>query len=338
MKPARLILSAAALTLFASTALVVASAGSARANDSSASLETGGLRMVYNAEIEMKEEDLFLSKSRVRVRYVFANRSNHDVETLVAFPLPRIETGEGGNYIIDSADPINFIDFRVTAGGQPVVPQVEAKATAVGVDITPILAKWNLPVTTILPPDPAVRDLFWERMRTLPEEALADLERRGAITRSRDATGKTTDVNANWTASITFYWYQRFPSGQTIEITHEYRPVPRSFFTTVEELTNPEMTKRYCPDAGFVAKAKEMATRGTLSGVELRYIVQTANNWWGPIGRFSLSVDKEDPKYVLSTCLQGLARSGPTVFSVSKPNWSPDADLGMLLLETVTGN
>ena len=68
----------------------------------------------------------------------------------MAFPLPDIETGEGGNYIIDAADPINFIGFEVTVDGKTVTPSVQARASSLGVDITALLLKHHLPLTTIM--------------------------------------------------------------------------------------------------------------------------------------------------------------------------------------------
>lgn len=307
----------------------------AGANDSSARLDTGGLSFVYDARIRMASEDLFLSRSRVEVRYVFENRTDRDVETLVAFPLPKIETGEGGNYTIDSDDPINFIDFRILVDGRPVEPKVEARAQAMGVDVTELLGRLGLPLTTVLPRDDAARARFWDRLRTLPEEGLAELERRGAIARSRDDTGKTTDVNPIWTASITFYWFQVFPAGRSIEIVHRYRPVPRDFITGMDEIAGPEAKKRWCTDESFLSTARRMAAQGQLIGVDLRYVVRTAANWWGPIGRFTLTVDKESADVFLSTCLTGLQKVGPTTFRFEKTDHMPSDDLDLLFLKSV---
>jgi hypothetical protein len=65
----------------------------AGANDSSASLDTGGIVFKYNSAITIQDEELFLSQDAVRVRYKFLNTSAADITTLVAFPLPEIETG-----------------------------------------------------------------------------------------------------------------------------------------------------------------------------------------------------------------------------------------------------
>ncbi len=320
-------------SLILSSLVLLAPCG-AMANDSSASLQTGGLDLVYNDKIVMKQEDLFLSKSEVRVRYLFENKTPQDVETLVAFPLPDIETGEGGNYVIQASDPINFINFEVSVDGNKVIPSVQARATSLGVDITALLLKHHLPLTTIMPNDDA-QTKFYDELGRLPAEALSELERYGAITRTDGGAGKPADVNPQWTTDITFYWLQKFPAGKTIEVTHKYRPVPRVFFTSSDEIAGAEMRKRYCPDNSFLKAAKAEEQTGALQGVELRYIIKTARNWSGPIGRFTLTISKEDPKSLVSTCFAGLKKSGPTSFAVTKENYSPDDDLGLLLLDVV---
>jgi len=304
------------------------------ANDSSASLQTGGLELIYNDKIEMQQESLFLSKSAVRVRYLFHNKSAQDVETLVAFPLAGIETGEAGNYGIHASDPVNFIDFEVTVEGKKVTPSVQAKATSLGLDITPVLLKYHLPLTTIMPNDEA-QAKFYENLNRLPSDALAELERIGAITLSDNGAGQPPDVNPQWTANITFYWSQKFPAGKTIEVTHKYQPVPRIFLTSSEELAKTDIRKDYCPDRAFLAAAKAAEKKSTLQGTELRYIIQTARNWSGPIGRFTLTIDKENSDSLISTCFTGLEKKSPTTFTATKENFRPDKDLGVLLLDAV---
>jgi hypothetical protein len=320
-------------SLILSSFVLLAPCG-AMANDSSASLQTGGIDLVYNDKIAMKQEDLFLSKNEVRVRYLFENKTAQDVETLVAFPLPDIETGEGGNYVIQAADPINFINFEVAVDGKTVTPSVQARATSLGVDITALLLKHHLPLTTIMANDDA-QTKFYDDLGRLPAEALSELERYGAITRADGGPGKPPDVNPQWTTDITFYWLQKFPAGKTIEVTHKYRPVPRVFFTSSEEMATAEMRKRYCPDNSFLNAAEAAQKTGALQGVELRYIVKTARNWSGPIGQFALTIDKEDPKSLLSTCFDGLKKTGPTSFAATKKDYSPDDDLGVVLLDVV---
>jgi hypothetical protein len=81
-------------------------------------------------------------------------------------------------------------------------------------------------------------------------------------------------VNPQWTTDITFYRLQNFPAGKTIEVTHKYRPVPRFFFKSSDEIAGAEMRKSFCPDNSFLNAAKAAQKTGALQGVELRYIIK----------------------------------------------------------------
>ena len=70
--------------------LMCSAALPAFANDSVAEIGAGGLVLGRNYDIWLTREDLFLSKDLVTVDYVFENRSDKDVETVVAFPMPAI--------------------------------------------------------------------------------------------------------------------------------------------------------------------------------------------------------------------------------------------------------
>jgi len=115
--------------------------GSVFANDSTASLDAGGLTLTFNPDISMESEDLYLSPGEVRVVYRFHNTSNHDIATLVAFPLPVMTIGEQGNYDLEGRDPVDLMDFKVTAEGKTVEPKVEIRATRFGVDVTDVLKR-----------------------------------------------------------------------------------------------------------------------------------------------------------------------------------------------------
>ena len=65
---------------------------SAVADDSSAALGAGGLALTQSSDIRMAKEDLYVSPKSVRVRFEFANDSAKDIETIVAFVLPDIDT------------------------------------------------------------------------------------------------------------------------------------------------------------------------------------------------------------------------------------------------------
>src|ERR1700692_2216867 len=69
----RALKAAARLAAGAALAALLALAGPSGANDSIANLETGGLVLVKNTDVEMRSEDLYISDKAVRVKYVFVN-------------------------------------------------------------------------------------------------------------------------------------------------------------------------------------------------------------------------------------------------------------------------
>jgi hypothetical protein len=269
------------------------------ANDSTASLDAGGLTLTFNPDISMESEDLYLSRDEVRVTYHFHNGADRDIATLVAFPLPMMTIGEEGNYDLEGRDPVNVMDFQVTVEGKPVVPSVEIKATRFGVDVTDVLKRYDIPLTMLAPGEGAGSALN-ARLDDLPQDARQELERYGVI--DWNTTFGAADkplANTHWDTHITFYWFQTFPAGSTIEVTHRYKPVPRRFFFAKDDLASPETRKLFCMDQDFVSAAQaalKQATQDILAGTELKYVLTTDGNWLGPIQKFRLTVEKPSDK------------------------------------------
>jgi hypothetical protein len=154
--------------------------GAAFANDSTASLDAGGLTLTFNPDISMESEDLYLSPGEVRVVYRFHNASSHDIATLVAFPLPVMTIGEQGNYDLEGRDPVDLMDFKVTAEGKSVEAKVEIRATRFGVDVTDVLKRYDIPPTMIASGEGA-RNALNDRLDDLPQDARNELTRYGVI-------------------------------------------------------------------------------------------------------------------------------------------------------------
>ena len=119
-------------------------------------------------------------------------------------------------------------------------------------------------------------------------------------------------------------------------MTHRYHPVPRHFFFGKEDLASPEMRKTYCFDSDFVRSAQAklaQSSQDVLKGYELKYVLTTAENWLGPIGKFKLTVDKTTPDALVSLCAQGIKKTSPTTFVLSEDDYNPSEDLSILFLE-----
>jgi hypothetical protein len=311
----------------------------ATANDSTASLDTGGLHLTYNADIRINSEELHLGPREVTVAYEFENTSSRDINTLVAFPLPVMEIGEGGNYDFAGNDPVNIIDFRVSAGAAgvlaPIEPSIEIRASRFGVDVTEVLRRHGIPPTMNVADGAALQS----RLDDLEPAARAELERYGLVDWSSVwGANEKPLANTHWQTQISYYWFQTFPAHRTLRVTHSYHPVPRRFIFGSADLDDARMKREFCFDKAFIAGGRKRlaaSPTGVVSATELKYVLTSGSNWLGPIGRLHLIIEKPSTEAVVSLCGEGLARSGPTTFELTRERFEPNDDIRVLFLESL---
>jgi len=323
------------------TVLLLASATAARANDSTAELAAGGLVLSRSDVIEMAREDLFLSRDSVRVDYVFRNRSDADVASIVAFPMPDIEANPYQNVSIplDAAD--GFLGFEVSVDGATVAPALQQRAFAVGIDVTQDLVARGIP---LFPFGGAAE----AALAGLPADVVDDWVARGIVIIEEydDGSGMKRVVAPFWRLSSTYWWRMTFPAGRDVAVRHRYTPsvgssAGISFFSDgrIGGGNHADYKTRYCMDEAFekaVLKAAKAAPDGypRLFETRLSYILKTGGNWAsGTIGDFRLTVDKGDPKNLVSFCGDGVTKTGPTTFEMRAGDHFPERDVEILILE-----
>jgi hypothetical protein len=331
-------------------AMLLATTAPALANDSTAELATGGLQFVRTDNIEMRSEQLSISPSEVRVTYHFVNKTDRPITNLVAFPLPDIRVDNPDwNAVVPTEDPVNFLAFATTANGQPVATQVEQKVSALGVDRTAMLQQHGIPLAPQLKATSDALD-------ALPKEKWDELIALGVA--ETDEYGTTPDgkmqlhLEPRWTLKTTYYWPQTFPAGQETVIEHHYKPsvgasagsevggpiyVGDPQFAADQKKRIAGYTAKYCMAPAFVAAAtkaqqKAKQNKGYLSEQRIDYILTTGANWAGPIADFTLTVDKGSPDNLISFCATGLKKLSPTQFQLHYTNFTPTADLAILIL------
>jgi Domain of unknown function (DUF4424) len=325
----------AALALFGLATLGAVT--STQANDSSAHLATGGLILSRSDAVEIASEDLFISTAVVRVRYHFLNTTDHEVTTLVAFPLPDITApSDATNFVIPVDDPVNFLGFATTVDGKPIKMQVEQKAIALGIDRTAMLEKLGIPIAPHVPGAAAA-------LEKLPAPAQAELQDLGLITFEEYDEGKGMERHARplWSLKTTYYWEQVFPAKAQLIVEHQYKP---SVGASVQSMvgasfadadTMADYKRRYCMDADFVKAATALQKSGKvrLAEARLEYILSTGANWAGPIKDFRLVIDKGSPENLVSFCAEGVKKISPTQFEVHHTDYWPTHNLEVLILE-----
>lgn len=329
-------------TLVAAAAVAVAiGLPSARANDTTAELATGGLIFVTNDNVEMRSEKLFISTDQVRVVYDFFNKSKADVTVLVAFPLPEIRISEEDeNIAIPREDAVNPFGFTTTVDGKPVTMQVEQRVTAVGIDRTQYLRDLGIPLAPQLAATAKALD-------ALPKDKWDEIVRLGLgeIAEYGDDKGMQKHLEARWGLATTFYWQQTFPAGKETIIQHQYTPSVGSSVQT--SLGSPSQATQswygnyvrdYCIDKSFLATIERLrqASKSEFgppySEQRIDYILKTGANWSGPIQDFQLVVDKGSADSLVSFCGTNIIKISATQFQMKQTNFTPDGDLHILIL------
>lgn len=318
---------------------IAALTGVAVANDSTAEMTTGGLVLKNSRNIDMLDEDLFVSTQEIRVNYVFRNRARADESTIVAFPMPDRDLSQEGD-----SDISYVTDFVTTVEGRPVETQVERKAMLGSVDHTALLTRLGIPIAPPTGyvegrPDPVYA--AWQRLNSADQARLRQL-------RLIDTDGEY--FRPQWTVKETYWWTQVFPAGRDLRISHRYAPGTGG--SVGAALAYPEYRRSaegqgeirgYCADANFLAGADRLqreAQRHQAMPSESRvgYILRTGGNWRAPIRNFRLVVDKGDPRNIVSFCGTNVRRISPTQFEMRRTNWRPDYDLKVLIIQPYNPN
>ena len=307
-------------------------AAPAAANDSTAENGAGGLVLTRSESIDMVSEDLFVSADRVRVRYVFRNRSPADVRVTVAFPLPDRDLS------IEQHSDVAFpSDFATRVDGTPVAMRVERKALLKGRDVTASLSAVKIPVSG---------EDIGKALDALPQAQGQRLERLGLAGIDEYDAGKGMERHLYplWTVKETWYWEQNFPAGRDLRVEHDYRPgtggsvgtplADRDFRKSNE---GRQMIAHYCADAAFLAGLDRMGKAASpeypiLPEQRVSYILTTGANWRAPIGDFRLVVDKGAAENLVSFCGSFVRKISPTRFEMRRADWRPDKDLHVLIV------
>ncbi|WP_096485242.1 DUF4424 family protein [Methylorubrum populi] len=301
------------------------SASPARANDSAATLDAGGLVLVRDTEIELASEDLRIAIDRIDVDYAFRNRSQAPRTLRLAFPLPPIDGAElsFSALSLPVRGSANFVGFTVKADGKTIEPALEERAFHGTQEVTERLKRHGLPL------NPLRREELETALKRLSPADLQALHGAGLLS---DAT---PDAGAQWRSEAKFHWEQVFPAGAELRISHSYAPVAGNWFLSPKEAATREFRARYCLDDAGLAGIRRLAAarpEGYTRAFEVPYIVTTARNWAGRIGRFTLTVDKGRADALVSFCRQGVRKTGPTTFVWEARDYAPDSDLRVLLV------
>ncbi len=306
--------------------LLLLLAGAAHANDSTGTVSTSGIKYLKNPHIDMQSEDLYISENQIRVHYRFKNTSSQDIIETVLFPLPIVPA-----FIdYDFADTKGLVDsFRIYADGKPVRPQTHVRAyfersNGSLVDVTADLKKCGLSDQELMHPWTKNKDAekLNKKIRTCSSPKIKSL----LPASESNIVGWTS-----WSAQIIYSWKQTFKANAVTEIKHQYTPlVGGSFLPSLKAKDSKAFIDEYCMDENFLKNFKNVKEEKVYH--HLGYILTTGANWAKPIGKFTLTIDRE-PNTVLSLCWdKSLRKVGPNRFQAVKENFLPKKDLDIIFV------
>lgn len=328
----------------------------APANDGFGGLTATGLQFSQTAAVEMVSEDLFLSPDQVRVRSRFRNDSGTEVRGEVIFPLPPIAlAGLRESPFALAEDKLrrqNMVDFVALVDGRRIAVAIERIAVieppyeegrrpstaydTPGEEVTALLKSLAIPLSLDI-------DQVAQALTQLPPAAQARLKARGLAT-----FHDTEPPTPAWSIIERYHWTQTFASGKEVTIEHRYHPAPPGgiFVWPAQgaELDpyQHQLIATYCidgPTQRAIGRLLHPPTKaeypGTGNAVLLDYVLTTANTWKGPIGTFHLTIDKGRAGNILSLCIDGIRKTGPTTFEVDKKDFLPERDLRLLIVSAL---
>lgn len=333
--------------LTAALLLSVLAAVPAAANDTTATLGAGGLTFLTTETVQMMTEDLYVSPSEVRVTYTFRNLGDSDEPTLVAFPMPDITGSPDFMVSVPTQDAENLFGFETLVDGEPVAAQLHQYAFANNIEYTDYLANLGLPLA------PHTQQTI-EAVNALDEATKEEMVRTGLVvpmewSDSADGPMKR-EYFPVWTLKSTYSWETTFPAGETVTVEHRYAPSVGGTVTVVALIEGAEdydpaaeSIAKYCIEDSLLAAVRKSGVKQEGGWVDypyydtwLQYIWSTGSNWSGPIGEFTLTIDKGDPKNFVSFCWDGeVTKTGPTTFQARASDFFPpwDRELEILILD-----
>lgn len=272
----------------------------------------------------MQSEDLHISEKQIRVHYKFKNTTAQDITETVLFPLPIVPAVT----VSDFADTKGLVDsFRIYVNGKPVRPQAHVRAyferrNGSLVDVTADLKKCGLSDQELMHP--------W----TKKQDGEKIDSKIGACRSAKvqSMLSKQTDELSYWSSQIIYSWKQTFKAGSVTEIKHQYTPlVGGSFLPSLKAKDSKAFIDEYCMDENFLKNFKTVEG-GSKVYHYLGYVLTTGANWAKPIGKFTLTIDRE-PNTVISLCWdKSLRKVGPNRFQAVKENFLPKKDLDIIFV------
>lgn len=298
-------------------AMAASTQSSARA-ESSVELPGSVVQFPRLEQITLERIDLQIGLEAVRVTYSLRNVSKDAQAFLATITLPDLDmmslVGEDVRLPVPADS--NFTDLVVSIDGVLVVPALDQRAMALGLDVTRLLFDNAIPLF------PFAHGIG-ERFGALSPDTRKMLGERGVTLVDRNMTKPA------WTLKSTFHWPMRIAPGATVVISIAYRPIAGSRRFDVGDVE--KFASAYCA-APFMQSILQKRIAGGQTPQFFKSVLLTVP--WsagqiGPAGRLRITVLIPDEKVLASTCREGFRRTGPLTLEWEGPDAALEEDLSV---------
>ena len=340
--------------------VLIATYSPVHADDTTARVGVGGITFLKSADIRMVQENLKISTNNIYVRYRFLNESNKDILTTVAFPLPTYGWNPGQSQSTANEKPLESFSLKINGKEikttktrralliKHVVKNGEVEET-LGRDITKELKATGLSDKQIFETfaDSYINRGFHD---SLNKQQKINLRKIGAWERGEGD-------GPNWKVAATAHWQQLFPANKEIEVEHMYQPFVGNLYSVPYQGEHQKKRKQQKSDFVYDIpiildkdpkeacvseetkqkvnqQIKSLIGKGTSKGwvtvymEDVEFILSTGRNWKGPIGNFTLTIEKKFPDQVISVCFPRKPKViNSTVLEFSQNNYVPQDKL-----------
>jgi Domain of unknown function (DUF4424) len=312
------------MTMLVASALA-ASAATAFGIGPTQELPSGGLLFVAQEKIQIISEQLIIGLDRIELTYVLTALERERVSLAIAFPLPTIDLAQlqGIDVAVPSFDPTNptnFVGFWTLVDGQPVEPEVDVRAFAVGqIDVTRRLLELGLPLY------PLALDMA-ERLAALPTDARNDLADGSIVTVVDNVTRPL------WALRTVFHWRTVIGGNAPVTIQHHYKPIVGNTQWSAD-ISEP-IKRKYCLSDADASTLDRRAATGKAPTIYWVHYQPASNGWVkGSSETFRLTIDKGSTSGIAATCTKGLRSATATTLELVAADRADDVEIDVLFVE-----
>jgi hypothetical protein len=325
----------------------------ASANDGFSAVGIGGITIAKTDKIAIKKEVLDISYEQIHVAYDFINESDKDEEALIMFPFPDYSAGmieSGNSFAIGQPD-----NFSVTVDGKSVEYQMQLKALIVDeqwengerkvlkeTDVTDKLHAAGLTDEEIAGIRFKSKYIYGENGEEghfyipLSESMIEKLKKEGLL-----GDGNMGDITPQWDNRITYIWKQVFHARKVIHVEHSYQPFisggSDAGYRVYKNCQDATELSEYCLSnenlntlRNLYKDQKNIDVYLDIPGVNVKYILTTANSWKDGIRDFTLRLHAKSKDEIVSLCFSAeLKKKSSVLYEAHIQDFHPQQELSV---------